>query len=68
MRTIKNFENFVTHIDDIIYNVFIPTLFGIDIPLDNSYRNIISQSPKNGGLEIYKTYFKTQTVKIRHLN
>ena len=52
MRTIENFENFVTPIDDIVYNVFIPTLFGIDTPLDNSYRNIISQSPKNGGLGI----------------
>ena len=52
MRTIENFEKFVTPIDDLLHDTFIHTLLGINNPLDKSYRKIISQPTRNGGLGI----------------
>ena len=67
IRTIKHFEIFLTPIDDIIYNVFIPTLFGIDTPLDNSYNSYrTSQSPKNGGLGIQKIQNLSRNANSQH--
>ena len=52
LRTIDNFEEFVTPIDTLIENDFLPTLFGQDTPLENYHRKIFAQAPGDGGLGV----------------
>ena len=52
IRTIKNFEQYVAPIYDLLNEHFIPTLFGSDTPLETPYRDIISLTPNDGGLGI----------------
>ena len=50
MRTIEDFEQYIIPVKDILHEKFIPTLMGIDTPLDKSLQKIVSQPPKHGGL------------------
>ena len=49
LRTIENFEQFLTQIDNLISEIFIPTIFGLETPLEE-YRDVLSMNPKEGGL------------------
>jgi hypothetical protein len=51
LRTIENFHNFVTPVDTLISEQFIPTLFGYDTPL-TELRELFSLNPGEGGLGI----------------
>jgi hypothetical protein len=51
LRTIENFHNFVSPVDQLLSEKFIPTLFGYDTAL-NEYRDIFSLNPGEGGLGI----------------
>ena len=51
LRTIENFHNFVSPIDQLLSENFIPTLFGYDTALDE-YRDLFSLNPGEGGLGI----------------
>ena len=52
MRTIEYLDQYITPIDEIIWKEFIPTLFGLDTQLDQSYRVFIILKPSEGGLGI----------------
>ena len=51
LRTIENFEEFVEPIDNLISEKFIPTLFGLELPLEN-LRDVFALNPSDGGLRI----------------
>ena len=51
LRTIENFHNFVSPVDQLLTESFIPTLFGYDTAL-NEYRDLFSLNPSEGGLGI----------------
>ena len=51
LRTIENFEEFLTPIDTLLSERFIPTLFGCESAI-NDYREVFSLNPKEGGLGI----------------
>ena len=51
LRTIDNFHNFVSQVDQLLSEKFIPTLFGYDTAL-TEYRDIFGLNPGEGGLGI----------------
>ena len=51
LRTIENFHNFVSPVDQLLSEKFIPTLFGYDTAL-TEYRDIFGLNPGEGGLGI----------------
>ena len=51
LRTIENFEAFVTPLDTLVSEQFIPSLFGYDTPL-TELRELFSLNPAEGGLGI----------------
>ena len=59
-------------IEDILQDKFVPTLMGMDKPLDKSLQKIISQLPKHGGLGIpelvQEANSQHQSSKLRHQN
>ena len=50
LRTINGFEKYVEPVDSLINSKFIPAIFGLDTPLEQFYRSIISQPTSDGGL------------------
>ena len=70
MRTIEDFEQYIIPVKDILQDKFVPTLMGIDTPLDKSLQKIISQPPKHGGNTRFSSRgeFTTPVLETRHQN
>ena len=49
MRTIEGFDQFLSPIDDVLDNNFIPTLFGTDAP-SAEFREVLELKSSDGGL------------------
>ena len=49
LRTIENFQEYVTPVDNLLTDQFIPKLFGSNMALDE-YRDVLSLKPNDGGL------------------
>ena len=52
LRTIPGFEQYLAPVDDIINESFLPTLFGLDVPIEESYKQLFTLAPSDGGLGI----------------
>ena len=52
LRTIENFEQFVTPVEQLLNDKFIPTIFDSDTPIDHIVRDLVSLKPCDGGLGI----------------
>ena len=52
MRTIKDFEDFLLPIDDLLHHKLLPAFFGGDCQIINNHRDLLELNPSNGGLGI----------------
>ena len=52
MRTIDGFEDYVSPIDALLREKFLPTIFDLETPLESPLSELVTLSPKFGGLGI----------------
>ena len=52
MRTIDSFEEYVSPVDTLLNEKFVPIIFGEDTPFEQPFMDLLSLSPTNGGLGI----------------
>ena len=50
MRTIPGFEDYIEPVQDILNDVFVPTLFGQEEPMSDALSSLFSLPPRDGGL------------------
>ena len=51
MRTIENFEKYLQPVEEVLSNLLIPSLFGLESPLED-LRNVLSLNASEGGIGI----------------
>ena len=52
MRTIDGFKDYVSPIDALLREKFLPTIFDLETPLESPLSELVTLSPKFGGLGI----------------
>ena len=52
MRTIPGFEDYIEPVQDILNDLFVPTLFGQEEPMSDALSSLFSLPPRDGGLGI----------------
>ena len=59
MRTIESFEDYVDPIQEVIDDLFLPTLFGQTEPLPSDLRELVTLTHAQGGLGVPDLLFET---------